>query len=731
MTAQLSRNGTVQGFQVGPADLLASTTLATCLWNRFGGLSTLLRALQYAPGLIRPQRVQELEFTPQDLPATSHILTPDGIGSLDDDDPADCFGGDPRTQLIGFTICALSHLFGRDFAVRIFMKCMVPALLEASVGPGIKEELFAQLTDNAARIIDEGVSRSLPARFEEAIKDVDLPTSKFAGTEDRNLSTDDYYIGGLLRWITQRRRSHYLTRSADVIRVAACLRRVGWLTGPIRICSNDRPPTAYDGVTLITSGFHQTDTLATDEDDNLKSEGQIDHIHHYRNETVGPMLFLASRGMSEMSPESMQTDFLRINSYIRKRLRFTWVVERHDEDGLGPSLHAKPHWTKDSKSANRLSVTLACMFFQAKTAENVAECFQALASETVLKEIRAFEESSNEDFQPACLEHWKIIVICIILSIAEQLGGKDYSKLGHATQLDLYRTCSFSGDTALQILSGLLRGFEHGLESGAVLRLLAICHGGLSLSGCDTSDTVWNTHVIGYQGSGYTVLPNLLFDMSVGQDSIGFRCDNRVFGNLPASEADGHIETLPSDNWASFSTGTEDGGSQSIVHGASFYVSEPHKEPPDAPLYLNFERGRVDYAPLLRHIAVVGRIHGEIIGVSGIFDIMVTMVNSLSNRRDHCPGHSEPAKALVIKASTWMAKRYKRPMDGTNQFHTYIPVKGSQPWVLFLAGQIMGIDGRICFGCYDCTLQADNRHPSTPNTNLDAEDEYPRVVIGF
>jgi hypothetical protein len=133
---------------------------------------------------------------------------------------------------------------------------MVPALLEASVDPGIKEELFVQLTDNAARIIDEGVSRSLPARFEEAIKDVDLPTSKFAGTEDRKLSTDDYYIGGLLRWIAQRRRSHYLTRSADVIRVAACLRRVGWLTGPIRICSNDRPPTAYDSVALITSGFH-------------------------------------------------------------------------------------------------------------------------------------------------------------------------------------------------------------------------------------------------------------------------------------------------------------------------------------------------------------------------------------------------------------------------------------------------------------------------------------------
>jgi hypothetical protein len=54
------------------------------------------------------------------------------------------------------------------------------------------------------------------------------------------------------------------------------------------------------------------------------------------------MLFLASGGMSEMSPESIQTDFLRINSYIRKRLRFTWVVERHDEDGLAPSLHAKP-----------------------------------------------------------------------------------------------------------------------------------------------------------------------------------------------------------------------------------------------------------------------------------------------------------------------------------------------------------------------------------------------------
>jgi hypothetical protein len=297
--------------------------------------------------------------------------------------------------------------------------------------------------------------------------------------------------------------------------------------------------------------------------------------------------------------------------------------------------------------------------------------------------------------------------------------------------VDLYRVCNYGGNTALQLLSGLLRDFEKGLHSGAVLRLLATCHVGTSLANLEPSDSVWSTTVIGYQGNGYTVLPNLLFNMSVDPSSIGFRCENQVFANLPSHDIDGFVETTQSDDWISYATGTEEGGEQSIVPQHSSLVSEPQREAPDIPLYLNFERGRLDYAPMQKQIVLAGRIHRELIGVSGIYEIMVTLVNSFSKRRESCPRHDESAKALVIKASTWMAKRRQRPMDGTNQYHTYVPVKGSQPWALFLAGQIMGIDGRICFGCYDCTLEADGRHPGTPDFNLESEDEFPRVVVGF
>jgi hypothetical protein len=203
------------------------------------------------------------------------------------------------------------------------------------VDPGVKDLLYAQLTDNAHHIIREGVSRSLPSHFEEAIRNICLPT--FASADSRYLGTDDQYVGGLLRWVVQPRQSHYLTRSADVIRVAACLKSVGWLIGPIRISSNDCPPGAYDGLTLVTSGYHETDHLAFEDNDGPTSEGEIQHIHHYRNETVGSMLFLALGGSIHLSPEKIQDEFYRVNSIVRNKLSFTWIVERHDEDGHAPT----------------------------------------------------------------------------------------------------------------------------------------------------------------------------------------------------------------------------------------------------------------------------------------------------------------------------------------------------------------------------------------------------------
>jgi len=430
MTAIIQPDGKIGGLQLGPPDVLATATLITSLWNHFGGLEKLVKVFRYIPGLSSLTRVRDLGFKPETLPATCHILTTNGIRLLNDADPEACFGGDPRTQLVGYTICALSHLFGPEFGVRMFMKCIAPTLLEEGVDPGVKDLLFSELTDNAHHIVQEGVFRSLPTRFEEAIKETRLPT--FTPTESRTLSTDDQYIGGLLRWVVQKRRTHYLTRSADVVRVAACLKSVGWLIGPIRISSNDRPPGAYDGLTLVTSGHHVTDTLAFEDEDCPTSEGDVQHVHHYRNETAGSMLFLASGGPAELSPEKIQTDFNGIRAKMRSRLTFTWTVQRRDEDGIVPALVAMPRWQKSSKTKNSLCVGLACRFFTSKIAENVADCFDELASDAVMKEMRDFDMATDcERSEPESVRHWKIIVICIVLAIAEILGGGRTIICGH------------------------------------------------------------------------------------------------------------------------------------------------------------------------------------------------------------------------------------------------------------------------------------------------------------
>jgi hypothetical protein len=194
---------------------------------------------------------------------------------------------------------------------------------------------------------------------------------------------------------------------------------------------------------------------------------------------------------------------------------------------------------------------------------------------------------------------------------------------------------------------------------------------------------------------------------------------------------DGSVKTTRFEDWASYATGWGDENDQSLVTSQSSLVGEPQPEPPDVPLYINFERAKLDYAPMQTQIALVGRIHGQSVGVSGIYDIMVVVAQSLNTRIPSCPGHAARAKALIIKASFWMARKHQRPMDGTNQYHTYMPVRNNQAWALFLASQIKGIDGRVCFECYDCTLEADNRHPTTPGFSLKSEDEYPRVFVGL
>jgi hypothetical protein len=216
--------------------------------------------------------------------------------------------------------------------------------------------------------------------------------------------------------------------------------------------------------------------------------------------------------------------------------------------------------------------------------------------------------------------------------------------------------------------------------------------------------------------------------MKPSQEALGFRCDNKFFGNV-SNDSRGAVNTTRSDRWSSSAIPESQGTSTSIATSIQHFIGAPALEKPDISLYLNLECPH-DYEPSTKDLVFAGRINGELVGFTGIYDTLVTLVSSLMICRNPCPGHDQRAHCLNVKSSAWMAQRYRKPMDGLLNYHTYIPVEGDGCWAILLAGQAGEIGGRVCFGCFDCLLLADGRHPTSPEPASD-DDCFPRLYIGY
>jgi len=710
MSATFNTSRELQQIEFGVQDVAATVSVATSLWQWTGGLSGIRTFLTYLPNAINPKLPKELGFQKRAFQTSCAILTPTGLFHAHPLDNSDqYFSGDVRTQLVGLTICALAHLFDDEFAISMFMRCVAPALLTGQSGHGVREAFHAQLTNNSFRILNEGAAYGLPAIFEDAISGLDLPPAL------HDINTPDHaFVGGLLKWMVQPKRRRYVTRSATVARVAACLDRVGWTIGPIEIWGRPDPvPPAFDGVTLVIAGSFATDPLML-EDDELQGANTVHAItHHYTNRTVGSMIYVVMGAPNGISPEALQSDFESINRSIRTRLSFSWNTQKDNRrsaytSDLDEILLARPHWSEPPRPANRISVRLATLRFGAATAEHVAIFFQDIATEPILQEILAFLEVSYSvrNDLPLSVRRFNAIVICIMLSVAEVLGGKGYMSLRHSTQLGLYSQWDAVPPLAERIF-GIMKDLEIGLPMRTVVGLLSIFHCGREFSrNFEDVEYRFDNHLIGFKNGDYSVLPALMYEMEPRHESLGFRCGDIFLANI-ATRPDGCIYSSPSDTWSSIpfhgSLGSREGHSQDIDRHLDSFVAPPLATPPDRPLYLNFERPYENFQK--DQIVLAGRIGGELIGFSGIRDVLITLTSSLA-KRVTCDKHHEVAtSALVFKPSAWMQKRYKRPMDESRQLHTYVPVKDDACWALFLAGQVASIEGRICFGCFECNLE--------------------------
>lgn len=154
-------------------------------------------------------------------------------------------------------------------------------------------------------------------------------------------------------------------------------------------------------------------------------------VHHYRHETVGPTLYHMFGSRLSLIPESIKSLFLEVDRYLRSRLSFGWEFLT----GSANTLLARAQWRGKAPGSNPLALSLASIHFPL-IAEEFAPCYRAIARDEVLIAVRGAEPNNLSTPLPE-VSFFKMIGVCILISVAGILGGQDYNTLRHITCLDI------------------------------------------------------------------------------------------------------------------------------------------------------------------------------------------------------------------------------------------------------------------------------------------------------
>ncbi len=502
-------HGRLQQAQVGAADVVATLSAAHSAWGWIGGLEGVRNILANIRNPLGQKALADFGIHLRLRPATYNIITSDGVKILHDPECQNSFSGNPITQLLGFTICALSHELEANRAISLFMDFLAPVLFSDTVGKtaGIREALYTQLLDRRTRILNEGAARGLTQSFNEAIQQLNLPPHPETVPHLRATGIDmaDYmFVGGLLRWLGKGEQRSYLTRSAFTAQVAACLKDIGYSIGPIVFWDGvGSPPLTWKGVILVVGGSLETDIYR--EEENVGSmEICLPPVHHYRQKTIGSLLFNLLGSLLDMWPETFQTDFNTVDAKLRKHLRFTW---KSVEDSA--RVHAVASWSKSQAETTPISRSLAAIHF-GTSANPLAMCYGEIANEKFLTAAR--RKYDDESPVPWEVTRFRGFTVAILISIASMLGGPAFESLYHCTSIDL----RYDRDKLSRQLDEAL---EHGFSFTQAIKFVSAFHCGRHplVKDGDRGDQ------IGCQNGAYAVLPTLLFKMAPVEEALTIR----------------------------------------------------------------------------------------------------------------------------------------------------------------------------------------------------------------
>ena len=205
-------------------------------------------------------------------------------------------------------------------------------------------------------------------------------------------------VGGLLRWLGKRESTPYFTRSGAAIRVAICLREVGFrIEETTSWNGKTRLPSSFRGVVLVTGG-----SLPTDPYLDIVIRRSCQQITHYYFNTVGATILNSMDCASNVTPEVIQQWFVEIFADISDTLCFGWKALYHNNITAHP-IWGRPkskHQSKSKTKPTTISTRLAAMYFSNIT-EHIAEYYEPIATEAVLQKIRIKQRSQRHTSHPS------------------------------------------------------------------------------------------------------------------------------------------------------------------------------------------------------------------------------------------------------------------------------------------------------------------------------------------
>jgi hypothetical protein len=709
MTLVFRGSGALLQVQAGLTDIVTAYTAANVLGGWVGGLDGVRNLLKSLQLNLKQRFWGDAVFSLSDKlashPFTGVLLTGTGPVPYTVDSDSGIFGGHRPTQLIGLTICALAHECGGPCAVQLFMKCIAPVMFGATDME--LDAMYTLLNDEYQRILNEGATRGLSARFSAALDAGRLPSADREWMRSTASSMTDIFppelnlVGGMLKWVVHERRSTYFTRSSLVARVAVSLREAGYLVGSVHAWDgSDHCSTrfgAFDVVLVLGGSFktQETDPFQLQYDEQIPTYSLT---HHYSFRTTGGMLCNASLNQANIGPEACQAIFEDIHAKITACLVPKWKVKYVSE--IDRRVGVALTWrTGNSEITNRaIAVRLASLHFKL-LAETIAFCYEDIATQEVLTDVLAYKKSKRLIKQTKNVTFYRVTTASIILAMVSCLAGQDFDSLRHSTSLMLHN------EHWLQNMCACLDKSESFLGISQATTLVAAVHAGVN-SGDIPADKVKN--LVGWRSGIYAVVPSLLLVMQPTSDAIGIRCVDSFWGNAIVYE-DGSIRSGSgsgvlgtTDDLPSY-VPDGDGHRQTNNNGASLQrlhgllVAPPQPGLADTPLYLSLER------PVHYHshdLALRGRVEGRSVGTVNLIFILETLLHSLEAKRSPCPGHETHDIVYNVKVSRWIAEQSTKVMGG--QYNTFVPVQNDASWALFLAGETSHYHGRIVFGCPQC-----------------------------